>query len=220
MILQAAGLAVLASLSPTALLVAALYLGSARPRVTAGFYLIGAIVMSLVMGLVLVVALRAANLSRPSAHTARYDLRLGLGIALLLLGIGLARRNRRPSDPAKTRDGFVSRMMARPGPRSAFAVGLLVFAPGATFVAALQVIATARASVEATAAALILVVVINVMLVWLPIVLHVVAPNTTTRYLTSFNDWLRSHGRSITVGLLVVVGLILIGDGIYGLIAG
>ena len=105
-------------------------------------------------------------------------------------------------------------MMARPGPRSAFAVGVLVFAPGATFIAALQVIATARASVETTAAALLVVVVINVMLVWLPIVLHVVAPETTTRYLTSFNDWLRSHGRTITVGLLVVVGLILIGNGI------
>jgi hypothetical protein len=111
-------------------------------------------------------------------------------------------------------------MMARPGPRTAFAVGLLVFAPGATFIAALQVIATARASVEATAAALVLVIVINVMLVWLPIVLHVVAPDRTTRYLTSFNDWLRSHGRSITAGLLMVVGAILIGNGIYGLIAG
>ena len=32
MILQAAGLAVLAAISPTALLVAAVYLGSARPR--------------------------------------------------------------------------------------------------------------------------------------------------------------------------------------------
>jgi uncharacterized membrane protein len=220
MILQAAGLAVLASISPTALLVAAVYLGSARPRVTAGFYLTGAIVMSLVMGLVLVVVLRAANLSRPSAHAARYDFRLALGIALLVLGIGLARRHRRPADPAQSRDGFVSRMMGRPGPRSAFAVGLLVFAPGATFIAALQVIATARASVEVTAAALVLVVVINVMLVWLPIVLHVVAPEATTRYLASFNGWLRSHGRSITVGLLVVVGAILIANGIYGLIAG
>ena len=32
MILQAAGLALLAAISPTALLVAAVYLGSARPR--------------------------------------------------------------------------------------------------------------------------------------------------------------------------------------------
>jgi hypothetical protein len=218
MILQAAGLALLASLSPTALLVAAVYLGSARPRVTAGFYLIGATVMSLIMGLILVAVLRAADLSLPSSHAARYDFRLGLGIALLLGGIALSRRKRRASDPAQP--GFVSRLVARPGPRSAFAVGLLVFAPGATFIAALQVIATARASVELTAAALVVVIVINVMLVWLPIVLHVVAPDATNRYLTSFNGWLRSHGRAITVWVLVVAGLILIGNGIYGLIAG
>jgi hypothetical protein len=35
MLLQAAGFAVLAALSPTALLITAIYLGSARPRTTA-----------------------------------------------------------------------------------------------------------------------------------------------------------------------------------------
>lgn len=219
MILQAAGLAVLASLSPTALLVAAVYLGSARPRLTAGFYLTGAILMSTIMGLVLVAVLRTAGLSLPTNHTPRYDLRLGLGAALLLAAVAVRRRGSRAPDPAKPQDGFVARMVARPEPRSAFAVGLLVFAPGATFIAALQVIATARASVELTVAALVIVVVINVMLVWLPLVLHVVAPQTTTRYLTSFNDWLRSHGRAITVWLLAVVGAILIGNGLYGLVA-
>ena len=59
MILQAAGLALLASLSPTALLVAAVYLGSARPKVTGAFYLAGAVVMSLIMGVVLLAVLRS-----------------------------------------------------------------------------------------------------------------------------------------------------------------
>ena len=42
MILQAAGLALLAALSPTTLLVSAVYLGSARPRLVAAAYLAGA----------------------------------------------------------------------------------------------------------------------------------------------------------------------------------
>jgi len=50
MLIQAAGLALLAALSPTALLVAAVYLGSARPRLVTAFYLAGAVLMSLVMG--------------------------------------------------------------------------------------------------------------------------------------------------------------------------
>ena len=46
MLLQAAGLALLASLSPTALLLVAVYLGSDRPRLIAAFYLAGAVAMS------------------------------------------------------------------------------------------------------------------------------------------------------------------------------
>src|ERR1035438_3948066 len=72
MIAQAAGLALLAALSPTALLVAAVYLGSARPRLTSLFYLAGAVAMSLVMGVVILVALRSSGLNHPDQHAPRY----------------------------------------------------------------------------------------------------------------------------------------------------
>jgi Sap, sulfolipid-1-addressing protein len=218
MILQAAGLALLASLSPTALLVAAVFLGSSQPRVTGAFYLAGALVMSLVMGVVLVVVLRSTDLNHPDQHTPRYGLRLGLGILLLLAAVVVARRKPRPPDPAKPQQGLVSRLVANPGPVSAFLAGLLIFAPGATFLAALQVIATSRADVAETTVALIVVVVINVLFVWVPIVLYLVAPEFTTRHLTAFNGWLRAHGQAILVWVLVVAGAIMIGNGIYGLV--
>jgi Sap, sulfolipid-1-addressing protein len=218
MILQAAGLALLASLSPTALLVAAVFLGSAQPRVTGAFYLAGALVMSLVMGVVLVVVLRSTDLNHPDQHTPRYGLRLGLGILLLLAAAVVARRKPRPPDPAKPQQGLVSRLVANPGPLSAFLAGLLIFAPGATFLAALQVIATSRADVAETTVALIVVVVINVLFVWVPIVLYLVAPEFTTRQLTAFNGWLRAHGKAILVWVLIVAGAIMIGNGIYGLV--
>jgi hypothetical protein len=218
MIIQAAGLALLASLSPTALLVAAVYLGSARPKVTGAFYLAGALAMSLIMGVVLLVVLRSANLNRPAQHEPRYGLRLGLGILLLVAAVVLARRKSRPPDPAKPQQGFVSKLVASPSPLTALLAGLLVFAPGATFLAALQVIATSRADVQQTAVALIVVVVINVLFVWLPIVLYLVAPQVTTRYLTAFNGWLRAHGKAILVWVLIVAGAIMIGNGIYGLV--
>jgi hypothetical protein len=218
MILQAAGLALLASLSPTALLVAAVFLGSAQPRVTGVFYLAGALVMSLVMGVVLVVVLRSTDLNHPDQHTPRYGLRLGLGILLVLAAVVVARRKPRPPDPAKPQQGLVSRLVANPGPLSAFLAGLLIFAPGATFLAALQVIATSRADVAETTVALIVVVVINVLFVWVPIVLYLVAPEFTTRHLMAFNGWLRAHGKAILVWVLIVAGAIMIGNGIYGLV--
>jgi hypothetical protein len=214
---QAAGLALLSALSPTALLITAVYLGSARPGLTSLFYLAGAVLVSVVMGVVVLFALRSAGLNHPDQRAARYGLRLGLG-ALLLAAAFIATRKLRSRTPAKVRHGLLSRMVADPAPLSAFVVGLLVFAPGVTFIAALQVIATARADLEVTTLAVLLVVVINVLLVWLPITLHLVAPHATEKRLKAFNSWLRANGRTVLTGVLVAAGGIMLFDGIYGLI--
>jgi hypothetical protein len=219
-IAQAAGLALLAAMSPTALLVAAVYLGSARPRLTGMFYLAGAVVMSVVTGVVVLVVLRSADLNHPDQRAARYGLRLGLGVLLLAAALVVAERKPKAPDPAKAGPGFLSRMVADPAPLSAFVVGLLVFAPGVTFIAALQVIATAGADLELTAIAVIVVVVINVLLVWLPLTFYLVAPGLTTRRLAAFNGWLRANGSAILVGVLAVVGAIMVVNGIYGLVTG
>ena len=219
MILQAAGLALLAALSPTTLLVSAVYLGSARPRLVGTAYLVGAIVMSLIMGLVVIAILRNTGLNHHSQRTPRYGLRLGLGLLMLAAGAVLARRKPKLPDPDK-KQGLVSRMIADPAPGSAFAVGLLLFAPGITFIAAVQVIATAKADVELTTVAIIVVVVINAALVWLPLLVHIFAPGVTTRCLTAFNGWLRANGNKILIAVLIVGGAIVAGNGIFGLAGG
>ncbi len=218
MLAQAAGLALLSALSPTALLIAAVYLGSARPGLTSFFYLAGAVLMSIVMGVVVLIALRSAGLNHPDQH--------GPVTAFGLASVSCSSRrppSSRPASPGRpiprsAQHGLVSRMVADPAPLSAFVVGLLVFAPGVTFIAALQVIATARAGPKVTALALLLVVVINVLLVWLPITLHLVAPHSTEKRLKAFNSWLRANGRTVLTGVLVVAGGIMVSDGIYGLI--
>lgn len=217
---QAAGLALLSALSPTALLVAAVYLGSASPRKTALCYLAGAVTMSLILGVVFVVVLRYAGLSLPRNHAARGDVRLGLGLLLAAAAAVIAARKPKQPDPAKARQGIVSRMIARPAPATAFVVGVIVFGPSLTFLAAVQVIAAARAGVGLTAVAVAVVVVITALLVWLPLVLFLVAPEPTTRRLTAFNTWLRAQATTLIVAVLIVVGAIMIGTGAYGLATG
>jgi hypothetical protein len=219
-IAQASGLALLAALSPTALLVAAVYLGSARPRLISLFYLAGAVAMSLVMGVIILVALRDTGLSLPAHREPRYGLRLGLGIVLLAAGAYVVARKPRPPDPTNKRQGLVSRMVANPAPLSAFAVGVLVFAPGITFLAAVQVIATAPAGVGLTVLAVAIVVFINVLLVWLPIVAHLAAPRATELRLMAFNGWLRAHGNRVLAVVIVVAGGIMVVSGVYGLVTG
>jgi hypothetical protein len=172
------------------------------------------------MGLVVIAILRNTGLEHHSQRTPRYGLRLGLGVLMLATGAVLARRKPKLPDPENQKQGLVSRMIANPAPASAFAVGLLLFAPGITFIAAVQVIATANADVELTATAIIVVVVINAALVWLPLLVHIFAPGVTTRYLTAFNGWLRANGNKILIAVLLVGGLIVAVNGILGLVNG
>ena len=216
MLTEAAGLAVLAALSPTAVLVSAVFLGSASPRRTALIYLAGAIVMTTIMATIVFVVLHAGYVEKPRQHQTRYGVRLGLGLLMLIGGAYLWRRGPKPPDPARKDKGTVSRLLAKPGGKAAFIVGVVVYSPSLTFVAAVQVIATAQQSIASSVLDIVVVIVITIAFVWLPLVLYLLAPARTGRLLGSFNGWLRSHGHAIAVGALVVGGVVLTINGILG----
>jgi Sap, sulfolipid-1-addressing protein len=248
MLLQAAGFAVLAALSPTALLITAIYLGSARPRTTALCYLAGAVLISTVMGIAVLLLLRYGHFQVPGHRTPRYGLRLGLGLLILAAIAVVARRKprllglsgqpRSPGQPSPPRNpgqlgqppdpghpgqqgggkGIVSRLVSSPAPMTAFVAGVLVFMPALTFLAAIQVIATAQAGVPLSALGLVIVIVINVAFVWLPFLAYLAAPDLTTRKLTAFNAWLRARGRILLMLALLVAGAVLTVDGLLGFI--
>jgi Sap, sulfolipid-1-addressing protein len=220
---QAAGFAVLAALSPTALLVMAVFLGSANPRTTALLYVAGATLMTVVMAVAVLFILRGAGLNQPHEHAPRYGLRLGLGVLALASAAFVARRRRREPepgavpDPGKKKPGLITRLTSRPRPATAFAVGLILFLPSATFIAAVQVVATARATVAATVLALVEVVLITVLIVLLPLLTFLAAPEATGRRLASLNAWLRANGRVILISGLAIGGLALVINGAIGL---
>jgi len=217
MLTEAAGLAVLAALSPTAVLVCAVFLSSANPHRTVLTYLAGAIVMTAIFAVVVFVLLRAGHLQRPDERQPRYGLRLGLGILMMLAGAYLRRRKPKPPDPAKRDKRVISRLLVRPRPWAAFIVGLLVYAPSLTFIAAVQVVATSKASITASVLQVAVVIVITVMFVWLPFLLYLVAPDRTALVLRSCDTWLRSHGYALAVAGLGIGGVLVTLDGILGL---
>jgi hypothetical protein len=233
---QAAGFAVLAAVSPTALLVMAVFLGSANPRTTALLYVAGAMLMTVVMAVVVLVILRSTGLNQPHQHAPRYGLRLGLGFLCLIAAALVARRSRQSAlalgtqaigsqavetEAAATkqkRPGLVSRLVAEPKPSTAFGVGVLLFAPSATFIAAVQVVATARVSTATTTLALVIVILLTGLIVWLPLLTYLAAPGPTTRLLKSLNGWLRANGRFLLMLALVIGGLWLVINGSAGLV--
>lgn len=111
---------------------------------------------------------------------------------------------------------MMSRLIARPAPATALLAGVLV-APSVTFVAAVQVIATAKASTAITALGLALVVVIAAAFVWFPFVAFLAFPGPTSRWLATFNGWLKARGRVLALGALTVAGIYLVINGLAGL---
>ncbi len=223
MVLQAAGFALLAAISPTALLVMAVFLGSDSPRRIALLYVAGAVLMTVIMAVTVLVVLRTTGLNQPRQRTPRYGLRLGLGILALAISAWLAARaasaRRAPAPgPGKARKpGVVARLTARPRPLTAFLAGLLLFVPSTMFIAAVQVIATADASIADTVLATVIVTVLTVLSVWLPLIAHLAAPEATTRALRAANGWLAAHGRALVTGALAVAGVILVVNGALGI---
>ena len=233
MIAQAAGFAVLAAISPTALLVMAVFLGSDSPRRTAQLYLAGAVLMTVLMAVTVLLVLRATGLNQPQERTPRYGLRLGIGIlALAVAAVMILRAWRARRAPAATgstvgqdapdaatprKPSLMSRLTARPRPLTAFVAGLLLFAPSAMFIAAVQVIATANAATPETVLAVLIVTMLNVLTVWLPFIAHLAAPEATARALKAANGWLVTHGRAVVTGCLAAAGVILVVNGALNL---
>jgi hypothetical protein len=217
---HAAGLAALAAICPPALLVAAVYLGSARPHRMAGLFLGGAVLSTVIVAVVVLVALRSGGLSLPSNRPPRYGLRIGLGVVALAACGYLVRRLRTPRqpDPAKPKkESRISRMTSQPRPLTALAVGILLFSPSVGFIAAVQVIATAKASLASTAGALALIIVIDLVFAWMPVAVYLVAPDRTTRALKAMNAWLALRGRALLAASLGAIGVIMLIDGAVGL---
>jgi hypothetical protein len=220
---QAAGLALLAAIYPPATLVAALYLASARPGRTTAFYVAGGFLIVVVVGTIALIAIRAGGLSLPSHHQTRYGLRLGLGVLACVAAVLIWRRKPRQKKPEAgsgkpKKPGLIERLTANPKPLTAFVVGIVMFGPSVTFLAAVQVVASAKADPAATAGALAMIFVLAVAFAWLPLLAYLVAPVRTTRTLKAFEGWLRRNRKKVMTAAVGLIGVLLVAQGIAGLV--
>ncbi|MDR2984767.1 MAG: GAP family protein [Nocardiopsaceae bacterium] len=228
---QAAGLALLAAISPPAVLIAAMYLSSPSPGKTTALFVVGGLAVVAVIGTIALIALRAGGVSLPSHHQTRYGLRLGLGVIAVIAAVLIYRRRPAPKkseDPADSQNGpestaskqkkpgLIARWSSEPSPRTAFAVGIFMFGPSISFVAAVQVVASSKADLTATVGAMVMIIVLTVAFAWLPLVAYLLAPARTTRAWQAFDGWLRRNRRTVLAGAVGVIGVLLVAQGIAG----
>ena len=221
---EAAGLALVAAFYPPALLIAGLYLASTRPGRITVVYVIGGFVIVTIVGTAALLAIRDSGLSLPTHQQTRYGLRLALGVIAIVAAVLLYRRKPKKPDPAKAKKpkkpkkpSLIDRLSAEPGPTKAFLAGVVMFGPSLTFLAAVQVVATSKASVAATIGAMAMIIVLTLSFAWLPLVAYLIAPDLTVRKLRAGEAWLRRHGKAVLVGAVGLIGVLLVIQGIAGL---
>jgi len=218
---QAATLALLAAISPPAVLIAALYLGSPNPGKTTLSFVAGGLVVVAVVGTIALVVLRVSGVSLPGHHQTRYGLRLGLGLIAVIAAVIIYRRRPKEKKPAEEsakqkKPGLIARWTSEPRPLAAFVVGIVMFGPSITFIAAVQVVASSKADLSSTVGAMAMIVVLTVAFAWLPLVAYLAAPARTTRLLKAFEGWLRRNRQNVLAGAVGVIGVVLVAQGIAG----
>lgn len=218
-LLELLALAVLAALYPTLLAVVILVLARPNPGRLLAFFLAGAALTSISIGLVAVLVLDPASLDT-NRRSLGAGVSLAAGFVALLVGLHLL-RPAKPEEKHETKDpthrSFSQRALERDSVWLVFVLGIVLNLPGLWYLIGLKKIAGGGYS-DAAAAALVLGFnVIMFTFVEVPLVGFLVAPERTNALVERFNAWLRQNIRHLVAWLALAVAAYLIVRGLIGL---
>jgi hypothetical protein len=195
-----------AAIYPPALLFIAFLLANPRPRRRALIFLTGAVLITLGVGFLVVLALQGSGAESTKHRAVPPWIDLVIGIVLVAFALVVCFRPLRGPKAAKQRREL--------GLIGLLGVGILMYAPSPLYLASLHSIAKAQAGLLVTVLSVILVAAIYMLLIEIPIISHVIWPHTTIRGVLAVNTWLAKHGRTIVVIVATGFGAYLIGSGI------
>ena len=212
--LQAAGMALVASLYPLGLAMVLLLATAGRPRAKAMIFLAGAAACTLAVGFVVVFALHGAGLAQHSQRTPRYGLRLALGLALVIAAVVVTRLPRRAGGASRW-----SRRAREGGLIMVFLVGLALYLPSPAYLSALERVGSARLPAAALAGWVVLMTALVLITIEVPIALFLLAPEWTIPKLRAVDAWLGRHARTLAAAVLAVLGVWQAAEGLAGLLS-
>jgi hypothetical protein len=213
-------LAVASAFWPLLLAVDVVALHAPHPARLLACFLAGGLLTCVVLGTLIVHALKQTSLvtaSRPAADPIVY---LGAGVLAIVLALALARRPRSARKKKKKDAGpsLYERALQRGAPLAFLAGVVLNIVPGVFPFVALKDVAQLGYGVGATAAILTAFYIVMFAFVEVPLVAFLVAPERTTAMTADFNRWLSANARRIAVVVLEVVGAYLVVRGLIALL--
>jgi Sap, sulfolipid-1-addressing protein len=214
-----------AALNPTLLAATTVMLLLDRPKRLLLGYLAGALLTSMTLGLVIVLATDGSSSTAQNTLSPSMDLALG-GILVVLAFVirpgrepketgRLAERRRRKQE-AKGEKGppLWQRKLSQGSARVTFVVGALLTLPGASYLIGLHKIADSDPSTVGAVLAVLAFNVIMLALLELPLIGYIFAPDWTPRAVNRFKDWFSRNARRLAFRLALIFGVLLIVRGL------
>lgn len=218
-LLQIFGLALLSAVNPALLAALTVMLLASNPRRLMLGYLLGAYVTSIGAGLVVVFSLEGSGAADTAKNTVSPAQDIVLGALLLIAAAALRsgggrrwreRRQRKEEDAAGKRESLPTRLLGRGSPPIAFAVGILLSFPGASYLLGLTHIHRFDAAPAPTVLLVVGFCLIQLLLLELPLLGYLFAPERTATAVGGFRGWLARSGRRAAADVAAVLGLALL----------
>jgi len=217
-------LSITSAFNPTLIAVTTLMLLLPNPnRLMLGYWL-GAMLMSITLGLVIVFALRGSSVVSTTKHTLSplADIVLG-GLTLIVAAVLATGRDERYRERrAKKKEGKPpprwQRELRRGTARTTFVIGALLTLPGASYLAGLDRLSKLDYSTVVTVLIVLAFNFVMLILLELPMIAFAVAPEWTPAAIDRAKAWAGIHGRVYAERGFTVIGVLLIVKGVVGLI--
>jgi hypothetical protein len=209
-----------AALNPTLLAVTTVILLLPNPKRLLIGYLLGALMTSITLGLVIVFSLEDSSVVDTARNTLSpaADFTLG-GIALVLAYVLATGRDERWSERRQRRKAAKEpsgpprwqRFLGRGSARDAFVVGALLTLPGGSYLVGLDHLAAQDLSTVATVLTVLAFNLIMLVLLEVPTLGYLLAPESTPGAVDRFKAGISRHGRSAGIwGAAVIGGLLVV----------
>jgi hypothetical protein len=216
-------LSLLAMFNPTLLAAVTVMMLLPQPKKLITGYLLGAYLTSIGLGMAIAFSLHNTSEVESGKKTLSPIEDIVFGVILVIVGWVLVsgeatklkerRRQRKEAKhgTAEQKESLPERLLGRGSPRITFAVGALLSLPGASYLVALNKIAKLDWPTASTALAVIVFCLIQQMLLELPLVGFITAPEWTERAVVRFREWI-SHNAARAGGhvALALGGLLIL----------
>ncbi len=223
-------LAAWAAVNPTLLAATTLMLLLPSPKRLLFGYLLGAYMTSITLGLVIVFSLEGTSTENTAKSALSPALDIVFGLLLLAVAYVLGsirghrlsewRRERKEARQAgkEKKDPLQQRLLGRGSAKIAFVVGAALSLPSVSYLTALHRIDVVDPGTAATVLGIVAFNLIMMLLLEVPLVGYLVAPERTAAGVESFKDWLARRGRIVATWVAAILGGLLILRGILELL--